>query len=62
MFIVHLYIVIVIDFTYRYEFICAPLVHPLFKREFIFGKAKNRAGPFTRPDIVLCSSGKGNQY
>ncbi|XP_071871337.1 protein arginine N-methyltransferase 5 [Bombus fervidus] len=40
----------------KYEFICAPLVHPLFKREFISGNAKNRAGPFTRPDIVLCSS------
>ncbi|XP_060832624.1 protein arginine N-methyltransferase 5 [Bombus pascuorum] len=40
----------------KYEFICVPLVHPLFKREFISGNAKNRAGPFTRPDIVLCSS------
>ncbi|XP_017763861.1 PREDICTED: protein arginine N-methyltransferase 5 [Eufriesea mexicana] len=40
----------------KYEFICVPLVHPLFKREFVSGHAKNRIGPFTRPDIVLCSS------
>ncbi|XP_017880424.1 protein arginine N-methyltransferase 5 [Ceratina calcarata] len=42
--------------TSKYEFICAPLVHPLFKREFVSGKAKERSGPFTRPDIILCSS------
>ncbi|KAG7189508.1 hypothetical protein KM043_017199 [Ampulex compressa] len=40
----------------KYEFICVPLVHPLFKREFISGAAKHRLGPFTRPDLVLCSS------
>lgn len=42
----------------RYEFICVPLVHPLLKREFISGPAKNRPGPFTRPDLILNSSGK----
>ncbi|KAH0947236.1 hypothetical protein HN011_006109 [Eciton burchellii] len=40
----------------KYDFICVPLVHPLFKREFISGPAKNRSGPFTRPDLILCSS------
>lgn len=30
----------------------------MFKREFVSGHAKKRTGPFTRPDIVLCSSGK----
>ncbi|CAK9828995.1 Protein arginine N-methyltransferase 5 [Anthophora retusa] len=40
----------------KYEFVCVPLVHPLFKREFVCGDAKKRSGPFTRPDIVLCSS------
>lgn len=41
----------------RFEFICIPLVHPLFKREFISGVVKNRSGPLTRPDLVLCTSG-----
>ncbi|KAG5334717.1 ANM5 methyltransferase, partial [Acromyrmex charruanus] len=40
----------------RYEFICVSLVHPLFKREFISGPAKNRPGPITRPDLILNSS------
>lgn len=40
----------------KYDFICVPLVHPLFKREFISGPAKNRLGPFTRPDLILRSS------
>ncbi|XP_076764519.1 protein arginine N-methyltransferase 5 isoform X2 [Xylocopa sonorina] len=40
----------------KYEFICVPLVHPLFKREFLSGVAKERIGPFTRPDILLSSS------
>ena len=44
----------------KYEFICAPLVHPLYKREFVSGVAKNRTGPFTRPDLVLCSSDWNN--
>ncbi|KAL6261469.1 hypothetical protein P5V15_006559 [Pogonomyrmex californicus] len=44
----------------KYDFICVPLVHPLFKREFISGCAKNRPGPFTRPDIILCSSDWNN--
>nr|XP_012138571.1 PREDICTED: protein arginine N-methyltransferase 5 isoform X4 [Megachile rotundata] len=44
----------------KFEFICAPLVHPLFKREFVYGVAKTRTGPFTRPDLVLCSSDWNN--
>ncbi|XP_028045588.1 protein arginine N-methyltransferase 5 isoform X2 [Monomorium pharaonis] len=44
----------------KYDFICVPLVHPLFKREFISGAAKNRPGPFTRPDLILCSSDWNN--
>jgi len=42
---------------FRYDFICISLIHPLFKREFISGPAKNRPGPFTRPDLILNSSG-----
>ncbi|XP_018393940.1 PREDICTED: protein arginine N-methyltransferase 5 [Cyphomyrmex costatus] len=45
----------------RYEFICVPLVHPLFKREFISGPAKNRPGPLTRPDLVLSSADWNNR-
>lgn len=41
----------------KYDFVCIPLIHPLFKREFISGPAKNRLGPLTRPDLILCSSG-----
>ncbi|XP_015174436.1 PREDICTED: protein arginine N-methyltransferase 5 [Polistes dominula] len=41
--------------TSRFEFICIPLVHPLFKREFLSGVVKNRPGPLTRPDLVLCT-------
>ncbi|XP_076246806.1 protein arginine N-methyltransferase 5 [Calliopsis andreniformis] len=44
----------------KYEFMCVPLVHPLFKREFISGAAKHRTGPFTRSDLVLCSSDWNN--
>ena len=43
----------------KYEFICVPLVHPLFKREFVCA-AKSRSGPFTRPDLVLCTSDWNN--
>ncbi|XP_076622619.1 protein arginine N-methyltransferase 5 [Colletes latitarsis] len=44
----------------KYEFVCIPLVHPLFKREFVSGVAKKRSGPFTRPDISLCNSDWNN--
>lgn len=44
----------------RFEFISVPLVHPMFKREFISGKAKDRVGPLTRPDLVLCTSDWNN--
>ncbi|KAK6638504.1 hypothetical protein RUM43_006771 [Polyplax serrata] len=38
----------------RYEFVCLPLVHSRFKREFS-AEWKNRLGPFTRPDLTLPS-------
>lgn len=44
----------------KFDFICAPLVHPLFKREFVSGPAKSRPGPFTRPDLILSSSDWNN--
>lgn len=47
---------------FRYDFICVPLVHPLFKREFVSEPAKNRPGPFTRPDLILSSSGTQYNY
>ncbi|XP_011503736.1 PREDICTED: protein arginine N-methyltransferase 5 isoform X2 [Ceratosolen solmsi marchali] len=40
----------------KYQFVIIPLVHPNFKREFIFGSAENRSGPWTRSDVILCSS------
>ncbi|XP_014210081.1 protein arginine N-methyltransferase 5 [Copidosoma floridanum] len=40
----------------KYQFVTVPLVHPNFKREFIGGAAKNRPGPWTRSDMILCSS------
>ncbi|XP_011314084.1 protein arginine N-methyltransferase 5 [Fopius arisanus] len=39
-----------------YLFIMAPLVNPRFTQEFVSGAAKNREGPFTRPDLMLRSS------
>ncbi|XP_012285156.1 protein arginine N-methyltransferase 5 [Orussus abietinus] len=44
----------------KFDFISVPLVHPMFKREFISGKAKERPGPFTRSDMILCSSDWNN--
>lgn len=38
-----------------YEFVCMPVVHPRFKREFFTSPSKNRPGPFTRADLVLTS-------
>ena len=42
---------------FRYDFICIPLVHPRFRREFIAGPAKTRPGAFTRSDMLLSSQG-----
>uniref|UniRef100_A0A1B6CEQ6 Protein arginine N-methyltransferase n=1 Tax=Clastoptera arizonana TaxID=38151 RepID=A0A1B6CEQ6_9HEMI len=39
----------------RYDFVCIPIVHPRFKREFINGKSKDRPGAFTRFDMILSS-------
>lgn len=36
-----------------YNFVCFPIVHPRFKREFLTGKCKDRSGPFTRSDLIL---------
>ncbi|XP_043285900.1 protein arginine N-methyltransferase 5 isoform X2 [Venturia canescens] len=44
----------------KFDFICVPLVHPLFKQEFLSGDAKNRPGPFTRPDMILNSGDWNN--
>ncbi|XP_046413047.1 protein arginine N-methyltransferase 5 isoform X1 [Neodiprion fabricii] len=44
----------------RYDFICIPLVHPKFKREFVDPELKKRPGPFTRSDMILCSSDWNN--
>lgn len=38
-----------------FDFIAMPIVHPRFKREYIEGKAKDREGAFTRPDLILSS-------
>ncbi|KAH9502616.1 Protein arginine N-methyltransferase 5 [Bulinus truncatus] len=38
-----------------YDFVCLPLVHPRFKREFIGGPAKNRKCALTRSDMCLSS-------
>ncbi|XP_042862384.1 protein arginine N-methyltransferase 5-like isoform X2 [Penaeus japonicus] len=39
-----------------YDFLSIPLAHPRFTREHVDGKAKNRAGAFTRSDLLLSSS------
>ncbi|XP_048507266.1 protein arginine N-methyltransferase 5 isoform X2 [Athalia rosae] len=44
----------------RYDFICIPLVHPKLKREFNNNDMKKRPGPFTRSDMILCSSDWNN--
>ncbi|XP_015598235.1 protein arginine N-methyltransferase 5 isoform X2 [Cephus cinctus] len=46
--------------TNKFDFVCVPLVHPNFKREFFSGNAKERPGPFTRSDMLLCSSDWNN--
>lgn len=38
-----------------YEFVCIPIVHPRFKREFFTNPGKSRPGPFTRADLILSS-------
>uniref|UniRef100_A0A8C4N9H1 Protein arginine N-methyltransferase 5 n=1 Tax=Eptatretus burgeri TaxID=7764 RepID=A0A8C4N9H1_EPTBU len=39
-----------------FDFVCAPIVHPRYKREFLIGPAKNRPGPLTRSDLLMPSS------
>ncbi|XP_001600397.1 protein arginine N-methyltransferase 5 [Nasonia vitripennis] len=39
----------------KYHFVCIPLVHPNYKREFISPEIK-RSEPWTRSDLILCSS------
>ena len=43
---------------YRYDFVCLPMVNPRFKRESIYGPAKNRKCALTRSDMSLTSQGK----
>ncbi|ESO87913.1 hypothetical protein LOTGIDRAFT_194048 [Lottia gigantea] len=38
-----------------YDFICLPIVHPRFRREFISGPSKKRSGALTRSDMSLSS-------
>nr|CAD7587186.1 unnamed protein product [Timema genevievae] len=41
-----------------FDFVCLPIVHPRYKREFLSGKAKDRPGAFTRSELILLSTGK----
>ncbi|XP_056010372.1 protein arginine N-methyltransferase 5-like isoform X2 [Ostrea edulis] len=36
-----------------FDFVCLPIVNPRYKREFLYGPAKNRPGPLTRSDLAL---------
>ncbi|KAG8249111.1 Protein arginine N-methyltransferase 5 [Homalodisca vitripennis] len=38
-----------------FDFICVPISHPRFRREFLRGPSKNRDSAFTRSDLVLSS-------
>lgn len=42
---------------FRFDFICAPICHPRYKREFI-DPIPERSKAFTRADLVLTSQGK----
>lgn len=39
-----------------FDFICVPLVHPRYERDFFHEKLKNRKGPLTRSDFLLSSN------
>jgi len=41
----------------RFDFICVPICHPRYRREFL-DPVPNRSGAFTRSDLVLPSQGK----
>ncbi|XP_013381204.1 protein arginine N-methyltransferase 5 [Lingula anatina] len=43
-----------------FDFVCIPMVHPRYKREFIEGGAKSRQGPLTRSDLLLTSTDWGS--
>uniref|UniRef100_A0A8C8MNC0 Protein arginine N-methyltransferase 5 n=1 Tax=Oncorhynchus tshawytscha TaxID=74940 RepID=A0A8C8MNC0_ONCTS len=38
----------------RFDFLCMPLFHPRFRREFELDPAKVRSGAHTRSDLLLC--------
>lgn len=42
---------------HRFDFLCMPIFHPRYKREFFQDPAKSRPGPQTRSDLLL--SGRG---
>ena len=44
----------------RFDFLCMPVFHPRFKREFTQEPAKSRPGPQTRSDLLL--SGRGREH
>ncbi|XP_049602322.1 protein arginine N-methyltransferase 5 [Syngnathus scovelli] len=37
-----------------FDFVCMPLFHPRFRREFELEPSKSRPGPQTRSDLLLC--------
>ena len=41
----------------RFDFVCVPIVHPRFERDFILNLPP-RPGPLTRSDLCLASSGR----
>lgn len=41
----------------RFDFLCMPLFHPRFRREFESEPAKSRPGAQTRSDLLLCGRG-----
>uniref|UniRef100_A0A8C7LGF8 Protein arginine N-methyltransferase 5 n=1 Tax=Oncorhynchus kisutch TaxID=8019 RepID=A0A8C7LGF8_ONCKI len=42
-----------------FDFLCMPLFHPRFRREFELDPAKVRSGAHTRSDLLLCGRGEG---
>uniref|UniRef100_A0A8C7LWB4 Protein arginine N-methyltransferase 5 n=1 Tax=Oncorhynchus kisutch TaxID=8019 RepID=A0A8C7LWB4_ONCKI len=45
--------------SFRFDFLCMPLFHPRFRREFELDPAKVRSGAHTRSDLLLCGRGEG---
>ena len=56
-----MYVPSFINFTFRFHFICLPIAHPRFKREYIKPVCL-RSRPFTRSDLLLPSQGMCDVY